>query len=1101
MKKFFKTVLLAVITLIASNVAYAQVTTASLGGRIVDQNGETIIGAAVIATHTPSGTTYGAVTNADGRYTMNGMRTGGPYVIEVSCLGYQTVKFTEIKLALGENYVLDGYLEEDAQALKEAVVVATPASRFAATKTGASVNVSNEEMMALPNSDRSISALTKLSPYASGMSFAGSDGRSTNFTVDGANLNNNFGLKDRLPGGGTPISLDAIEEIQLVVAPFDVRQSNFVGGGINAITKSGTNTFKGTAYAYYSDEGTRGNELMGENLGERMFEQNKIYGFTLGGPIIKNRLFFFVNYEVQNQPGQAIEFRTTDKEKIAKLDDIAKRLREVYNYEPGSYDNYPGGSEGSKLLARLDWNISQNHKLSLRYNNTLFKSWPINGGGSTNPNGNSTDDAFRNRNFNRASAVSQPFSNNMYSEQNNVWSIAGELNSRFSNVVSNRLLATYTNINDQRGSNSSLFPHIDIMTDGDLSTGNYIPYTSLGYELFTYNNGVLNDVLNIQDNLTLYLGSHTVTAGVSFENQNARNSYMRNGTGYYRFASADDFINGNLPVSFIFTYGNNDVAKPAGIVDYNQYGAYVQDEWNITPRFKLSYGLRADMLAFNEAALMTNNAIKDIDYGGRSIDTGKWPATRVQVSPRVGFNWDVNGDKSLIVRGGTGLFQGRLPLVFFTNMPQNAQMIQTTVKYTQSLQSGALVEDPAVTAALTQLNGGKTTGGTLVTDMADFIKILNLNTTVTPDQGTIGEKADINAVDPDFHMPQIWKTSLAVDYTVPVSFPFVLTAEGMFNKTIWGTRLVNWNIDESKLTDRFNGPDTRLKYPANFTYGKNNAYVLTNTNKGYGYIFNLTAKATPVRNLNLTASYTHTESKEISGMPGSAASSAYQGLPSVDGPNFLTLARSQYVVPDKLSFNASYYLESQGLHFNLYYTGSSAFGNSYTYSNDMNGDGLGQDLMYIPATKEELNFKTEDDRNAFWKYLEQDKYLSSHKGQYAEANAARNPWYHRFDLSIAKDFTFNIGSTKHNIQVSASIDNVGNMINSRWGVRKLDVYSTGSNMGSISPLKYEGVDASNKPVFSMNKVDGAYPTQTYTKYLNLTSETWHVLLGIKYFFN
>ena len=313
MKSAFKSIVLAITMLIAGNVAFAQMTTASLSGKIVDGKGETIVGAAVVATHLPSGTTYGAITNNGGIYSIQGMRTGGPYVVEVSCLGYQTVKFTDIKLALGENYVLDGYLNDDVQALTEAVVVATPASRFAATKTGASTNVSNEEMMSLPNSDRSISALTKLSPYASGMSFAGSDGRSTNFTVDGANLNNNFGLSSNLPGGGTPISLDALEEIQLVVAPYDVRQTNFVGGGINAVTKSGTNTFKGTAYTYYHDKNLRGNKLMGNDLGERDPETNKIYGFTLGGPIVKNKLFFFVNFEMQRLVEETIQYRAASR--------------------------------------------------------------------------------------------------------------------------------------------------------------------------------------------------------------------------------------------------------------------------------------------------------------------------------------------------------------------------------------------------------------------------------------------------------------------------------------------------------------------------------------------------------------------------------------------------------------------------------------------------------------------------------------------------------------------------------------------------------------------------------------------------------------------
>ena len=1093
MRNAFKSILLAITTMIAGTVAYAQVTTASLGGRIVDTKGETIIGAAVVATHLPSGTTYGAVTNGEGLYAIQGMRTGGPYTVEVSCLGYQTVKFTDIKLSLGENYVLDGYLNDDTMSLEEAVVVATPASRFAATKTGASTNVSNEEMMNLPNSDRSISALTKLSPYASGMSFAGSDGRSTNFTVDGANLNNNFGLSSNLPGGGTPISLDAIEEVQLVVAPYDVRQSNFVGGGINAITKSGTNTFKGTAYTYYYDQNLRGNKLWGEELGDRKAESNKIYGFTLGGPIVKNKLFFFVNFEMQNKPGEAVQYQA-DASKQAVLQKIADKLKNDYGYDPGSYTDYPGGIQNRKLLARLDWNISDAHKLSVRYNNTTNTTWYA-------PNGNSCDDSYRNKDYNRASAVSQPFSYNMYSQQNDVWSIAGELNSRFSNSLSNRLIATYTNINDQRGSNSSYFPHIDIMTDGDISSGNFIPYTSLGYELFTYNNGVKNTVLNVQDNITYYVGAHTITAGLTYEHQMAHNSYMRNGTGYYRFASAEDFLNGNLPLSFVYTYGNNGVESPAGRINYDQYGAYLQDEWKISRNFKLSYGLRADMLAYDNADLMTNNAIKAINFGGKSVDTGVWPKTRVQISPRVGFNWDAYGDKTLVVRGGTGLFQGRLPLVFFTNMPQNAGMIQTTVKYTSSIKDGAVVYPDDVTAALTTLNGGKTTGGTLIVDNDAYIKALGLNTTVTPQDGYISKTGDINGVDPDFHMPQIWKSSLALDLQLPTSFPLTMTAEGMFNKTIWGTRLVNWNINESAVTSRFSGPDNRLIYDSNSKYGTNNAYVLTNSTEGWGYTFNYTVKAEPVRNLKLMASYTHTESKEISGMPGSAASSAYTGLASVNGPNFLTLQRSQYVVPDKIAADISYYIDLiGGLQLDLYYTGYSAYGNSFTYSNDMNGDGIGYDLMYIPATKDEIAFTSEADRDAFWAFVQQDSYLSKHLGEYAEANAARAPFVHRFDLRVAKDIKFRIGSTSHKFQISASIDNIGNMLNSKWGVRQL-AYNQSSGTGFISPLKYEGVNASGVPSFSFNKVDGAYPTKTYTNYYKNTSECWQLLLGLKYFFN
>ncbi len=1108
MKSAFKSIVLAITMLIAGNVAFAQMTTASLSGKIVDGKGETIVGAAVVATHLPSGTTYGAITNNGGIYSIQGMRTGGPYVVEVSCLGYQTVKFTDIKLALGENYVLDGYLNDDVQALTEAVVVATPASRFAATKTGASTNVSNEEMMSLPNSDRSISALTKLSPYASGMSFAGSDGRSTNFTVDGANLNNNFGLSSNLPGGGTPISLDALEEIQLVVAPYDVRQTNFVGGGINAVTKSGTNTFKGTAYTYYHDKNLRGNKLMGNDLGERDPETNKIYGFTLGGPIVKNKLFFFVNFEMQRLVEETIQYRAGDA-KNAVLEQVKNKLVKEYNYDPGSYTDYPGGVNNSKLLARIDWNISQAHKLSVRYNGTKNLQWYA-------PNGNSCDDSYRNKQYNRASEVSQPFSGNMYNQNNNIWSVAAELNSRLTNNLSNRFLATYTSIDDIRGTNSSYFPHIDIMTDADYSSGNFIPYTSLGEELFTYNNRVQNFVLNVQDNITWYVGAHTITAGFSFENQKATNSYMRNGTGYYRFASVDDFLQGKLPLSFVYTYGANGEDSPNGKIDYNQYSAYLQDEWKLADNFKLSYGLRADMMAFNNAVLATNNAIKAVDLGGRHVDTGLWPVTRVQLSPRIGFNWDIYGDKSMVIRGGTGFFQGRLPLVFFTNMPQNAGMIQVTDKYTSSFakdDNGSItgISYPNdVTAALTALNGGKTEGGHLATTKEEYYRILGINDTVTSENGLLSSKGDINGVDRNFRMPQIWKTSLALDLTLPTSFPFTLSTEGMFNKTIYGVRLTDWNIDESKLQHFTKGPDQRVLYPkSGYSYSTHHAYILSNSREGWGYTINVTAKAEPVKNLKLMAAYTHTEAKEISGMPGSAANSAYQGLASVDGPNFLPLQRSRYVVPDKVMANVSYYLDVLGgFQFDLYYSGYSANGNSFTYSNDMNGDGIAYDLMYIPATKDEIRFKTDADRDAFWTFLEQDTYLSKHKGQYAEADAARSPFIHRFDLRIAKDFKFNIGATSHKIQLSASIDNIGNMFNSSWGVHRLAFDQTSANLdmsggGYISPLKYEGLDSEGYPTFSMNIPKGSktYPTQTYTNYLKNTAECWQILFGLKYFFN
>ena len=1096
MKNAIKSALLIISALLLAVTANAQFTTSSMSGIVTDENGEPLIGATVLAVHTPSGSQYYAVANAEGYYTIQGMRPGGPYEVTASLLGCQSVKVTGITLALSETYNMDAVLKTDAELLSEVVVTAS-ASKFANEKTGASTNVSNSEMMNLPNSDRSITAITKLSPYSNGMSFAGADGRSTNFTVDGSNLNNNFGLSANLPGGGTPISLDALEEIQLVVAPYDVRQSNFVGGGINAITKSGTNTFKGTAYGYYTNQNFRGNTVAGADLGERKAASNMIVGATVGGPIIKNKLFFFVNFEYQKQPEQTIEFQPS-KDKQAVLQKISDKLKNDYGYNAGSYTDFPGGTNNMKILARVDWNISDAHKLSVRFNKTDNEYWYA-------PNGNSCDDKFRNKGYNRSSEVSHPFANNMYSQMNNVMSIAAELNSRFSDKVSNKFLATYTNINDQRGSKSTPFPHVDIMTDGDLSEGNFIPYTSLGYELFSWNNGMKNKSLNIQDNVTIYSGSHTITAGASYEMMNALNSYMRNGTGYYRYASADDFLTGALPVSFCLVYGYEGNENPAGEVKYNQIALYAQDEWKITKKFKLTYGVRGDLIAFDNSAIVTNPNIAAINYGGKKIDTGAWPKTRPQISPRVGFNWDINGDKSLVLRGGTGFFQGRLPLVFFTNMPQYSGMIQGGCNISAVLDKNA-AKGYSYPAGVEDQLKKLTAGGKMMTNVQEIVKTLGLPTSPSSSSAGKGGNNYISGVDSDFRMPQVWKTSLALDYQFPTAFPLSLTAEGMFNKTIWGVCMKDWSIDDSKLTATFAGPDNRVNWKEckNYTYDSTPAYVMTNTNQGWGYTANITLNAEPVKNLKIMAAYTKTESKEISGMPGSAANSVFTGMPTISGTNLSGLQRSQFCLPDKVMANIGYFIpfkvfHGNGLHINAYYTAYSSYGNSYIYSNDMNGDGNATDLIYIPATKDEIQFTSTQDADAFWAFVNNDKYLSSHKGQYAEAYAARAPWIHRIDLRIAEDFCFKIGETKHNFQLAASIDNIGNLINSSWGVQKLSCYQT-SLTGTISPLKYEGVQ-NGKPAFSMVKVDNAYPTQNYTKYYKNTAECWMVLFSLKYFFN
>ena len=1075
--------------------AMAQVTTSALSGKVaMAADGEPVIGATVQAVHEPSGTRYTTVTNVDGRYAIQGMRVGGPYKVSVSYIGYNKKEFTGITLQLGETYNLNAKMSEDASQLEE-VVVSAHASKFAGEKTGASTNISQVQMQTIPTISRSISDLARLSPYANGMSFAGGDGRSTNFTLDGANLNNNFGLTSGLPGGGNPISMDAIDEMQVVVSPFDVRQTNFIGGGINAVTKSGTNTFKGSAYIYYNNENMHGNRVANTDLGERGTNRSTTYGFTLGGPIVKDKLFFFANAEYTTIPAVANRWAPSDNGKanldqyISRttkndLDRVSKFLKEKYGYDPGSYTDWGADEHNLKLLGRLDWNINNNHHLALRFNHTANKAWNA-------PNGNSSDTGYRLRGMDRLSQYSMSFSNSMYSMDNKVSSLSADLNSRFSDKFANQLLFTYTDITDERGSNSSDFPFVDIMNgyetlaDGTVKQ-DLSPYMSFGYELFSYNNRVQNKITSLTDNFTWYAGNHKVTAGFNFEHQLANNSYMRGGTGYYRYRSVDDFINGAAPETVGLAYGYNGVSHPNAEVKFSQYGLYLQDEWNVNDCLKLTGGIRFDNIAFDNGDIMTNNAIKDLDFGGRHIDTGLWPKANIQISPRVGFVWDVLGDKSLKVRGGTGLFAGRLPLVFFTNMPTNSGMIQQNpYNAVTTYNSDGTVKSSNPT--LDKFKGG------LVTDPNQIRDLLGAPATITPEQGTVAKT--IGGVDRDFKMPQVWKTSVAVDYQVPVSFPLTLTAEFIYTKKINDVMLDNYNIkNNTSEWEHLNGADNRLIYPKDFTYYSNinDACVLTNTHKGHGYTFNITATAEPIKNLNVMAAYTHTVMKEISGMPGSNASSAWSGLYTVNGHNFPTLQNSAYVIPDRLIASVSYKYAKE--HFSLFYTGYSPAGYSFFYNGDVNGDGIKNDLMYIPKDDSEIQFASDADRQAFWQFVEQDKYLKNHKGEYAEAYGARAPFVHRFDFRWAHDFDVKIGNTLNRLQLSVDIMNVGNLFNSKWGVAK--------NMGVCNNgqiLKLNKIE-NNTPVFSMMKSNGEYPTKTWDFNHNY-DQCWKMQVGLKYTFN
>lgn len=1077
----------------------AQVTTSSISGRVMT-NIEPLIGASIVITHMPSGTLYGTVSNTEGKYFLQGLRTGGPYRVKVSYVGFHTAIYDNITLSLGETYQLNVTLEESIEL--EEVVVTGRKSYFSNEKTGAATNITNRQINLLPSITRSLADITRLSPYASGNGFAGRDQRMNNYTIDGANFNYNMGMDGNvLPAKGRPISIDALEEVQINIAPYDVRQTNFIGAGINAITKSGNNLVKGSAYTYLRNENFRGNSINGYDLGERQKEANFIYGFTLGGPIIKNKLFFFVNGEYENAPAPMHKWKLSSQENgtgdsgqlISRvtandMEQFASILKTKYNYDPGSWTNYDGGEKNYRMLGRIDWNINQNHKFMFRYNYTQNKTY--------NPvysNGRGGEIAILGS---RIGQYSMAFSNSCYTISNNINSFTAELNSTWHNNFSNKLLVSLTfSENNKRKSLGAPFPTIDIMKPID-NTGSLYAFMSAGYDQYAWNNQVDEKVWSVTDNFTYNLGNHILTAGISYESQYASNSYMRSGLGYYRYASFEDFVNGAPPIVYALSYSLTDDNKPAADVKYGQLSIYGQDEYIVHNNLKLIYGIRLDLpMYLNDK--QENPSVASLEFEGKKMRAGIWPKTRVLSSPRIGFNWDIKGDNVYKLRGGTGIFTGRLPFVFLTNMQTESGMLQNFRNFSDN--------DPA----LAKLAGG-------VRSVEEVLLILKDELPREP-----GAVNSITSIERDFKLPQVWKSTLAADIKLPLPFDASFTLEGIFMKDINSIMVENLNMistTNSKIK-KFNGPDNRFFYPGTKQSRVLNditqAMIMKNTSKGYSYSLNATFNAVPIENFSTMFSYTYTGAKTLMGNQGNQASSSWTNMPTVNGPNNLVLQPSQYnTSPHRIIASLNYTIPYSN-HFTssigIFYTGYQPGRYSYMYSGDMNNDGINNDLIYIPRTKDELLFtdnvdnkgnilfSADQQQEAFWNFINQDSYLKKHKGQYAEAFGARFPWIHRFDLRLIQDISLLIGKQKNTLQISLDILNVGNLLKDTWGVARK---ATPSNGGRL--LKRQAITADNTPVYLMLPVtedNQTYlPTHTFD-YDKNSVNCWQLQIGVRYIFN
>jgi hypothetical protein len=1012
------------------------------------------------------------------------MMVGGPYQITVSFIGHATAQYENISLSLGKPYTLPVTLKETDLQLPDVEIIST---RNALQDKSRSITiVRSEELGTLPTISRSINDFSRLTPQSGWeSSFSGRDGRYNNITFDGANFNNNYGLSsNNLPGGNAqPISLDAISEISVNITPYDLSQSNFTGATINAVTKSGSNNFTGTAYTFLRPKSLTGN-LVGDNtIANANTRSAQLYGVSLGGAIIKNKLLFFINGEYERQmfpsnswapstDGVADVARKISRTTISDMETVKNYLLEQHEYDPGRFTSNNFDSRNHKILARLDWNINKNHKLTLRYNDVL----------STNDEEVNPNSAPRPRSSsNRNSLNAITFSNSNYWFKNTVQSLTGELNSRFGNKISNMLLVSYTRIRDTRDSYSSPFPFVDIYKDGDM-------YMSFGYELFTHNTDVTNNTLNFTDNVNIYLGKHKLTSGISFNYLNFKNTYMRYGLGYYRYASMEDFINNQKPIAFGLTYGYNGTDIPAFQLDFGMGALFVQDEWHIKDNFTVTAGIRMEM-PFYMNQLPNNAAINDTlqFQNNETIQIDKWPKSNLLISPRAGFNWDIMNNQFVIMRGGTGIFTGLLPFVWFTNQPNDNGVIQNTVE----LVGNAIPDNMRFEQ--------------------DYHHQINNYPSLFPMQAAMKVPGQISFVDRNFHLPQVWRSTLSFDVKLP--FDMVFTAEGMYGKDI--NAIFQENINESEPTSIIKEGDLERDSWWNNGMMVNKiepgiSYVMKLTNRSEGYQYYLTGQLQKDFSYGLSGivAYTFSCSKDLCANYGSASSSMWNNNTALNSLNDPQLSYSSYSIPHRVIGAATWRIES-GKHLaftvSLIYQGAAQGRYSYAYNGDINGDGNNADLMYIPKNINELHFidkpgMTADEQAVtFFEYMKNNKYLSAHQGEFAQRNAVVGPWVHRFDLKIMNDLITGFGSNhKYSLQLSLDVLNIGNLFNPNWGCYQIHGLE---NNGKIRPLTFEGFLSDGTPQYSLNTSDiqSFKENSGFVKDVS-TQSVWGAQMGLRFCF-
>jgi hypothetical protein len=1072
------------------------VTTSVINGVVRDANGIPVAGASIMAVHEPSASRYGTFTRADGRFIIPGMRVGGPYTVTASMLGYGDQFVEGITLTLGSAVDLEFTMQQQAIQLEELTITARSGGILSSDRTGAATQVSRQQLDDLPTVSGRISDFTRLTPqFGGGFSFAGQDNRLNNITVDGAYFNNSFAL-GATPGdrtGVAPISLDAIEQVQVNIAPFDVRQGNFVGAGVNTVIRSGANDFRGQLRYQMRDDGLVGTKAGKNDFDPGAFDFRNIGGW-LSGPILRDRLFFFVHYENEDLTEPGTNFRANTGNQTAEgnitrvlasdLDGLSNFLQTNFGYETGPYQGYDHQTPATRFVTKLDYNINDRNKLSFTYRHLNSETDVL--------MSNSSSLGFGSR---RTNVNALNFRNSNYSILENIRSVVAEWNSIISRNMSNQVIAGYSYHDESRGFRGERFPMVDILNGGST-------YTSFGFEPFTPNNELRYWSYQIQNNFTRYAGDHTLTFGLSAERFESENVFFPGSQSVYVYNSLDDFYadaNDHLanptrttsPVNlrrFQVRWSNiPGLTKPVQPLEVLYAGLYAQDEWQVNPDLKLTLGLRVDFPKFGDTGFENQQVdgltFRDENGNAAKYSTSKLPDTNPLFSPRIGMNWDVFGDRSTQVRGGTGIFSGRPAFVWISNQIGNNGVL-TGFEALDNTTARPFHPDP------------------------DHYKPTNVT-------GAPAASYELAFTNPDFRFPQVWRSNLAVDQQLP--WGLIGTGEFIYSRDVNGIYYINANLPAPD--GNFSGPDARPRWitdkcpavsgtqrnrlPANCMV--TSAIVLKNQNVGSSWNLAASLERPFSNGLFVKAAYSYGEAKNTVN-PGSIAFGSWNNNPHAGDPNNPGVGFS-FASPGHRIFLAGTYkrelLPVGPTTISLFWNGYTAGNGSYAFAGDANGDGgTSNDLIYIPRDRSEMNFQTytsggvtftsEQQADAWESFIQQDKYLRANRGQYVERNAIFLPMTYRADLSISQDIVRNIWGQGNSLQLRLDIDNVLNLINSDWGV--------GHRFTTTQPLTSPSADGQGRLQYRLRNVRGQLIEKSFDRTAG-PADVYRIMFGVRYNFN